>query len=101
MLRWGSRSGAIQIAGTTETNQIPFFIAACDYVIIGDEFYAASAYLSREPTLLGSIVGQDYCKLLLLGIILIGVTCISLLQVIHGGPAAHALHWFVDFLKVK
>ena len=63
----GQQVGAVQVAGTTETNQIPFFIAACDYVIIGDEFYAASAYLSREPTLLGSIVGQDYCKLLLAG----------------------------------
>ena len=96
----GQQVGAIQVAGTTETNQIPFFIAACDYVIIGDEFYAASAYLSRDPTLLGSIVGQDYCKLLLLAIILVGIVCISLLNI----PAfAHVqfLHWFVDFLKVK
>jgi len=97
----GQQVGAIQVAGTTETNQIPFFIAACDYVIIGDEFYAASAYLSRDPTLLGSIVGQDYCKLLLLVVILLGIISISLLQVIHGGPAAHVLHWVVDFLKVK
>ena len=96
----GQQVGAIQVAGTTETNQIPFFIAACDYVIIGDEFYAASAYLSRDPTLLGSIVGQDYCKLLLLAIISVGIVCISLLNI----PAfVHVpfLHWFVDFLKVK
>ena len=76
----GQQVGAIQVAGTTETNQIPFFIAACDYVIIGDEFYAASAYLSRDPTLLGSIVGQDYCKLLLLGVILVGIVAVSLLN---------------------
>ena len=96
----GQQVGAVQVAGTTETNQIPFFIAACDYVIIGDEFYAASAYLSRDPTLLGSIVGQDYCKLLLLAIILLGIVAVSLLSV----PAfahAHVLHWIVDFLKVK
>jgi len=41
--------GAIQIAGTDATSQIPFFIAACDYTLIGEELYAASAYLSREP----------------------------------------------------
>ena len=70
----------MQVAGTTETNQIPFFITACDYVIIGDEFYAASAYFSRDATLLGSIVGQDYCKLLLLAIIFLGVLSISLLS---------------------
>ena len=96
----GQQVGAVQVAGTTETNQIPFFIAACDYVIIGDEFYAASAYLSRDPTLLGSIVGQDYCKLLLLAVILMGLVCVTLLNV----PIfAHSpvLHWVVDFLKVK
>ena len=100
----GQQVGAIQVAGTTQTNQIPFFIAACDYVIIGDEFYAASAYLSRDPTLLGSIVAQDYCKLLLLGVILVGVISVSLLNVpgiAHAPAFAHALHWVVDFLKVK
>jgi hypothetical protein len=64
--------GAIQVAGTVMTTQTPFFIAACDYVIIGDEFYAASAYLSREPVATGSLVGQDYSKLLLAAIILLG-----------------------------
>lgn len=56
--------GAIQVAGSTQTSQTPFFIAACDYVLIGDEFYAASAYLTREPVLVGSLVGQDWCKIL-------------------------------------
>ena len=100
----GQQVGAIQIAGTTETNQIPFFIAACDYVIIGDEFYAASAYLSRDPTLLGSIVGQDYCKLLLLGIILLGLIAVSLLNVpflAHSSLFSHPLHWVVDLFVVK
>ena len=96
----GQQVGAIQVAGTTETNQIPFLIAACDYVIIGDEFYAASAYLSRDATLLGSIVGQDYCKLLLLAIIVLGVISVSLLTVIHTGPLVPVFHWIVDFLKV-
>jgi len=97
----GQQVGAIQVAGTTETNQIPFLIAACDYVIIGDEFYAASAYLSRDATLLGSIVGQDYCKLLLLGIILLGVVSISLLAAFPNSMLAPVLHWITDFLKVK
>jgi hypothetical protein len=55
--------GAIQVAGSTQTVQTPFFIAACDYVLIGDEFYAASAYLTREPVLVGSLVGQDWAKI--------------------------------------
>ena len=68
----GHEVGAIQIAGTPATTQIPFFLASCDYTIIGDEFFAASAYLTREPTLLGSLVGQDIGKGLLLLMIVVG-----------------------------
>jgi hypothetical protein len=70
--------GAIQVAGTPSTTQIPFFIASCDYVIIGDEFYAATAYLTRQPTLLGSMVGQDAVKMLLLALVVVGVVLLSL-----------------------
>lgn len=65
--------GSIQVASSTESTQTPFFIAACDYVLIGDEFYAASAYLTREPVLVGSLVGQDWCKLLIVFFVLAGV----------------------------
>jgi hypothetical protein len=73
----GHSVGAIQVAGTPSTTQIPFFIASCDYTIIGDEFYAGSAYLTREPVLLGSLVGQDYGKILLLTVILLGILAVS------------------------
>ena len=43
------------------------------YVLIGDEFYAASAYLTRQPVLTGSLVGQDWCKLLIMATIFFGV----------------------------
>ena len=65
----GNSIGAIQIAGTGSSSQIPFFVTACDYTLIGEEFYAASAYLSGSPEMLGSIKGQDYVK----------VGCIALL----------------------
>jgi hypothetical protein len=70
--------GAIQVASSTELTQTPFFIAACDYVLIGDEFYAASAYLTREPVLVGSLVGQDWGKLLMGGLAFLGVLCNSI-----------------------
>jgi hypothetical protein len=59
----GHSIGAIQIAGTKETSQLPFFVAACDYTLIGEELFAASSYLSREPVMLGSLKGQDLAKL--------------------------------------
>ena len=69
----GASTGAIQIAGTDAVAQLPFFIAACDYTLIGEELYAASAYLSRAPLLLGSLKGQDWMKMFLIGCILIGI----------------------------
>ena len=68
---------AIQVAGTPSTTQVPFFIASCDYTIIGDEFYAASAYLTREPVLLGSLIGQDWGKVMMLAIIVAGILAVS------------------------
>jgi len=65
--------GAIQVASSTQNTQTPFFIAACDYVLIGDEFYAASAYLTRQPVLVGSLVGQDWAKLAVITTVVIGV----------------------------
>ncbi|MBN2857334.1 MAG: hypothetical protein JXN63_02925, partial [Candidatus Delongbacteria bacterium] len=44
----GFAAGAIQVAGTTEATQLPFFITSCDYTLIGEELYAAAAYLSRD-----------------------------------------------------
>jgi len=64
--------GAIQVAGSTQNTQTPFFIAACDYVLIGDEFYAASAYITRQPVLVGSLVGQDWGKMLFMSFIVLG-----------------------------
>lgn len=68
----GNATGAIQIAGTANPEQLPFFIAACDYTIMGEELYAASAYLSREPLMLGSLKGQDLVKIVIVGVLVLG-----------------------------
>lgn len=73
----GQMAGCMQIAATAEYYQIPFFIASCDYVLIVEELFACSSYLNREPTMMGSVVGQDYAKLMLLTILLIGVGTVT------------------------
>lgn len=70
--------GAIQIAGTAMPAQLPFFVAACDYTLIGEELFAASAYLSKEPKLLGSLKGQDVGKGIILVTILIAIVLTSI-----------------------
>jgi len=62
----GASTGAIQVAGTDAYTQLPFFVTTCDYTLIGEELYAASAYLSREPRMLGSLRGQDVGKVFLM-----------------------------------
>ena len=62
----GNRIGAIQIAGTGSSSQIPFFVTACDYTLIGEEFLTASAILSNRKDLLGSVRGQDIIKLFMI-----------------------------------
>jgi len=68
----GFANGAIQVAGTANVHQLPFFVVACDYTLIGEEYYAASALLSNEPLLLGSLKAADIVKLLLITLIVIG-----------------------------
>jgi len=58
----GSTTGAIQIAGTEQESQLPFFFTSCDYTLIGEELYAAGAYLSKEPMLQSTLKVQDFGK---------------------------------------
>ncbi len=72
MTETGASTGAIQISGTDAVTQIPFFITTCDYTLIGEELYAASAYLAREPLQLGTLKAVDYLKVLILFFIITG-----------------------------
>jgi len=92
----GSLSGAIQIAGTDAVTQLPFFITTCDYTLIGEELYAASAYLGREPKQLGSIKGQDACK----GIVMAIITLAVLLSITDLIAGTETLPWLKDLFTM-
>ncbi len=89
----GSMTGAIQVAGTDAVHQLPFFIVACDYTLIGEELYAASAYLSREPMQMGSLKGSDYSKMIFFVIIIIGTIAATL--------NLPSLRWILELMKVQ
>jgi hypothetical protein len=74
----GSTIDAMQISGTDQPSQLPFFVTTTDYTLIGEELYAASAYLSRDALLLGSLRGQDVGKILLAVAILAGAVLTTL-----------------------
>ena len=85
----GSTVGAIQIAGTDSSIQLAFFIVACDYTLIGEELYAASAYLTKDPEILGSLKGQDWLKII-----------IALLIILGGIFATLHLDFFIKLFKI-
>ncbi len=74
----GNINGAIQIAGTDSTIQLSFFIVACDYVLIGEELFAASGYLSEDPSILASVRAQDMLKVLIAAILILAVIWASI-----------------------
>jgi len=94
----GASIGAIQVAGTDAEHQLPFFVTACDYTLIGEELYAASAYLSGEPVLVGTLRGQDIGKSVLMAFIFFGAIAATL-GVIFGAQdsVASMLEVFTDF----
>ena len=70
------------------TGAIPFFITTCDYTLIGEELYAASAYLSREPKMLGSLRGQDVGKAFLMIVIVLFTGLATVGYVLRAGSPA-------------
>ncbi|MBD3237537.1 MAG: hypothetical protein GF330_12595 [Candidatus Eisenbacteria bacterium] len=85
----GQTTGAIQIAGTAEVTQLPFFAVVCDYTLMGEELYAAGAYLAREPAMLGSIKGQDFTKAGLILYLIAGI----LLEIF-------GISWLREFMRL-
>lgn len=69
----GQQVGALQVAGSVSPEQVPFFICTCEYTLIGEELFAASAYLTRDSALLGSLAGQDRIKVGVMLLIILGV----------------------------
>lgn len=81
----GNSIGAIQIAGTDSSIQMAFFMVACDYVLIGEELFAASAYLSHDPQVVGSLKGSDISKIIIICLLILG----AILALLHQA-------WFVN-----
>jgi len=93
----GNYIGAIQVAGTAMPSQLPFFVAACDYTLIGEEFFAASAYLSGDPLQIGSLKGQDYGKLMSVLILVFGIFLATIISMSHSEEGASVTA--LDYMK--
>jgi len=94
----GFMAGAIQIAGTANVHQIPFFVVACDHTLIGEEFFAATAYMSRKPALVGTLLAGDFFKFALIVLFLIAMIWMTVHQNILGHTDVPG---FIEWFKVE
>lgn len=69
---------ALQIAATPNLPQTPFFLACCDHVLIGEEFWLAAAQLGGDPVLAGGLSAQDLIKLSVALLIVVGAAAATL-----------------------
>jgi len=74
----GNRVGAMQVAGTANTHQIAFFVIATDYCLIGEEIFAAGAYVTEDPVFISSIAGQDFGRIVAVALMIIGTIMITM-----------------------
>lgn len=75
----GAMKGLSQIAGATDPAVLPFVFATTDKPLLGEEIFAAGAYLGKLPSHVGSLLAQDWTRVLLILVIVIGVILKSLL----------------------
>jgi len=69
----GYRVGAMGIGGTARMGQVAILAAVMDYTLIGEELYAAGAYVSGDPVQVASVAGADLPKIAGMLLILIGL----------------------------
>jgi len=81
-LAFGSRVGAMMLAGTPRLYYQSATLLAADYQLIGEELYAAGAMVSGNPIEVGSIQGEDWSKLVVLLLLIIFAIVVLLLLII-------------------
>ena len=67
----GRRGGAFMIGGTDYRPYMPYFIATCDYALIGEEIFIASAYISDDPAVKATVWAEDIMKFIIIGLTLV------------------------------
>lgn len=63
----GAQRNLTQIGGTSAERVLPLFQATMTHPLIGEEIYAAGAYLSDKPAHLSSLLAQDVSRWLIVG----------------------------------
>lgn len=74
----GARRGLGQVGGTTSPQVLPFVYASVDHTLIGEEIFAAGAYLLDKTSHIASLATQDWLRTAVIVTIIIGILARSL-----------------------
>lgn len=74
-----ARRGMAHIGGASHPNTLPFVYVSAEEILMGEEIYAAGAYLEKEPTHIASLLTQDTMRWLIALLILGGIGWVSLI----------------------
>ncbi|MCL4458592.1 MAG: hypothetical protein M1136_05335 [Chloroflexi bacterium] len=66
----GAREGIYQVVGTSAPQVLPFVVTSADEYLLGEEMFAAGAYVEKNRAHLGSLLAQDWTRELIIGIII-------------------------------
>ena len=62
-----------QTIGTVSVRALPYAVVTADQVLVGEEMFAAGAYLSDQHSHVASLLAQDWLRLVVVATIVVGV----------------------------
>jgi hypothetical protein len=68
-----SRLGAMSIGGSEKIDGMTQHAVTNDYLLIAEECYAAGAYISKDPAMLGTLVTADIYRVIISVLLVIGI----------------------------
>lgn len=74
-----ARKGIVQVGGASNPDTLPFVYVSSREALLGEEIYAAGAYLQNRPAHLASLVAQDTMRWLI-GLFILGGIVIATLS---------------------
>lgn len=77
-----ARRSTALVGGTSDPNTLPFVYATAQETLLGEEIYAAGAYLQRRPSHIASLLAQDTARWII-GIVIIGGVLATTLGIIN------------------
>jgi hypothetical protein len=74
----GNSINAMQITGCAKASQLAFLVATSDYVLLGEELFAAGASISQDQEMLATLRVEDWIKAVVIGLLTLGAILSSI-----------------------